>query len=78
VTHHLSDRGRFAGEIRKAVRSGGMVAVIDFAPGSLWFHGADHGVTPEDVQRTFEGAGFAFVEGVENWGGGMFAMVFRR
>jgi SAM-dependent methyltransferase len=78
VTHHLSDRSRLAGEIRKAVRSGGMVAVIDFAPGSPWFHGADHGVTADEVGRAFEGAGFALVDSIENWGGGMFAMVFRR
>src|SRR5262245_51235031 len=54
VTHHLSDRAHFASEIRKAVRPGGRVVVIDFAPGSLWFHGADHGVTSENVRGAFE------------------------
>jgi SAM-dependent methyltransferase len=78
VTHHLTDRARFANEIQKAARPGGRVAVIDFAPGSLWFHGTDHGVTPEEVLRTFEGAGFALVERIEDWGGGMFAMVFKK
>jgi ubiquinone/menaquinone biosynthesis C-methylase UbiE len=76
VTHHLADRDRFAAEIFKAVRPGGRVVVIDFAPGSLWFHGADHGVTPHDVRRAFESAGFKTAGQIENWGGGMFAMVF--
>jgi ubiquinone/menaquinone biosynthesis C-methylase UbiE len=78
VTHHLSDRARFAGEIRKAVRPGGRVAIIDFAPGSLWFHGADHGVTLENVRGVFVTAGFEVVEQIEDWGGGMFAVVFKR
>lgn len=76
VTHHLADRDQFAAEIFKAVRPGGRVVVIDFAPGALWFHGADHGVTPHHVRRAFESAGFKTAGQIENWGGGMFAMVF--
>lgn len=76
VTHHLADRAQFAREIHKAVRAGGRVVAIDFAPGLLWFHGADHGVTLDQVRDAFEGAGFRVAERIEDWGGGMFAMVF--
>ena len=78
VMHHLTDREQFAGEIHKAVRPGGRVVVIDFAPGALWFHGADHGVTREAVRAAFDKAGFRVVGQINDWGGGMFAVVFER
>ena len=47
------------------MRPGGRVAVIDFAPGTLWFHGADHGVRPDDVVRAFQAAGLRLRERVD-------------
>ena len=76
VFHHISDRDAFAREIVKAVRPGGRIAVIDFAPGSLWFHGADHGVTADTVQTAFTDAGCRLVQKIDNWGGGMFLLLF--
>ena len=78
VFHHVADRGAFAREVRKAVRPGGRVAIIDFPPGALWFHGNDHGITPEHVQRAFEEAGLSVVRHLEEWGGGMFLLLFER
>jgi cyclopropane fatty-acyl-phospholipid synthase-like methyltransferase len=76
VFHHLSDRTAFAASVRGAVRPGGRIAVIDFAPGTLWFHGADHGVTPDQVRAAFWEAGWRLREQVDDWGGGMFLQVF--
>jgi ubiquinone/menaquinone biosynthesis C-methylase UbiE len=76
VFHHVSDRSRFAVNLSQALRPGGRLAVIDFAPGTLWFHGANHGVSPDSVQRAFESAGLRLVTRDDHWGGGMFLLVF--
>jgi hypothetical protein len=52
------------------------VAVIDFAPGSLWFHGGDHGVKAQAVVDAFERAGFSLAKRIDDWGGGMFLLLF--
>jgi hypothetical protein len=78
VFHHIADRSEFVADVAQAVRAGGRVAVIDFAPGTLWFHRADHGVQPDDVLRAFEAGGFRLRERIDAWGGGMFLLVFER
>ncbi len=78
VFHHITDRDGYAREVRKAVRPGGRVAVIDFAPGALWFHGREHGVSREDVTRAFEQAGLSLIQRVDDWGGGTYALLFER
>jgi len=57
VIHHISDRQAFATSLTRALRPGGRVGVIDFAPGTLWFHGADHGVRADSVVSAFGSAG---------------------
>lgn len=76
VFHHVADRSRFAADVTHALRPGGRVGVIDFAPGTLWFHGPDHGVEPHAVLRAFQAAGLRLRERVDEWGGGMFLLVF--
>ena len=78
VFHHVIDRNAFAAALTRAVRPGGRIAIIDFAPGTLWFHGADHGVTPEDVRAAFRKAGWRLRQRLDDWGGGMFLVVFER
>jgi ubiquinone/menaquinone biosynthesis C-methylase UbiE len=78
VFHHIADRPRFLADVARALGPGGRVAVIDFAPGTLWFLGADHGVQPDSVLSTFQAAGFRLRERADDWGGGMFLMVFER
>jgi hypothetical protein len=73
-----TDRSRFLADVARAVRPGGRVAVIDFAPGTLWFHDARHGVQPDAVLSVFQEAGFRLRERVDDWGGGLFLMVFER
>jgi hypothetical protein len=76
VFHHIADQPRFAKEVVRALGAGGRVGIIDFAPGTLWFHGADHGVQPAAVVRAFEAAGLRLHERADDWGGGMFLLVF--
>jgi SAM-dependent methyltransferase len=78
VFHHIADRSTFAADVARAVRPGGRVGVIDFAPGTLWSHGADHGVQPDSVLSAFEAAGLRRRERIDDWGGGMFLLVFER
>ena len=78
VFHHVVDRPRFAAELARAVRPSGRIAIIDFAPGTLWFHGADHGVAPAEVEAAFAAAGWHVRERVDAWGGGLFLRVFEQ
>jgi ubiquinone/menaquinone biosynthesis C-methylase UbiE len=78
VFHHVSDPSRFAVDVVRVLRPGGRLAVIDFAPGTLWFHGAAHGVSTASVQHAFESAGLRLVTRDDHWGGGMFLLVFEQ
>ena len=78
MLHHVSEPEQFAAAVRRAVRSGGRVAVIDFTPGGLPFHGADHGITPERVVAAFTSNGLALRERIDGWGGGMFLVLFEK
>jgi ubiquinone/menaquinone biosynthesis C-methylase UbiE len=78
VFHHIADRATFAAKVARALRPGGRVGVIDFAPGTLWFHGADHGVEADLVVRVFQAAGFRLSERLDHWGGRMFLLVLER
>jgi ubiquinone/menaquinone biosynthesis C-methylase UbiE len=78
VFHHVADGPTFAANVVRALRPGGRIGVIDFAPGTLWFHGADHGVQPASVVTAFQAAGLKVREQINDWGGGMFLIVFER
>ena len=78
VFHHPADRGAFVAALSRAVRPGGRIAVIDFPPGALWFHGADHGVSADDVGAAFGAAGWRQVARHDDWGGGTFLVAFER
>ncbi len=78
VFHHIERPADFAREIARAVRPGGRVAVIDFAPGALFFLGPNHGVRPDVVVDAFERAGLPLVQRGDDWGGGTFMLVFGR
>jgi SAM-dependent methyltransferase len=76
VLHHIDDPDGYARDLAGALRPGGRVAIIDFAPGGLLFLGSDHGITPDRVATAFEAAGFQPGVRIDEWGGGMFAAVF--
>lgn len=76
VFHHIGDRHAFARDVSRALRPGGRVAVIDFAPGALFFLGPNHGVRADAVLEAFASAGLQLVHRDDAWGGGNFALVF--
>ena len=78
VFHHIAEQSTFAADVALALRPGARVGVIDFAPGTLWFHGPDHGVEPDSILAAFRANGFRLRERVDDWGGGMFLLVFDR
>ncbi len=78
VFHHLADRPAMVARLTRATRPGGRIAVIDFPPGVLWFHGDDHGVRADDVPAAFLSAGWRQRERRDDWGGGTFLVVFER
>ncbi len=78
VLHHITDRQAFATSLTRTLRPGGRVGIIDFAPGTLWFHGADHGVRADTVVSVFRSAGLRLRDRDDDWGGGMFLLVFER
>lgn len=76
MLHHVADPATYARDVVRSLRPGGRVAVIDFAPGRLWFHGRDHGVTPDSVLSAFTAAGCTLRHRDDHWGGPTFLMVF--
>jgi len=78
VFHHLDDRPAMARQLARAVRPEGRIAVVDFPPGALWFHGTTHGVSADDVAAAFAAAGWRVRERRDDWGGGTFLVVVER
>jgi len=76
MLHHIANTPAFAGDVVRSIRPGGRIAVIDFAPGRLWFHGRDHGVTPETVTSAFTAAGCTLRLRDDGWGGPTFLLLF--
>lgn len=77
VMHHIADPVAFARDLRRSVRNGGRVGIIDFAPGALPHLADDHGVGPDRVIDAFTAAGFAVDARDDRWGGRTFLIVFR-
>lgn len=76
MMHHVANPPAFAGDVVRSIRPGGRIAVIDFAPGRLWFHGGGHGVTPEQVESAFTSAGCPLRHRDDHWGGPTFLLLF--
>jgi SAM-dependent methyltransferase len=76
VLHHLADPGRYAVDLRRAIKRGGRLAIIDFAPGALPHLADDHGVSPDAVSGIVTAAGFTLLRRDDEWGGRTFLLVF--
>jgi ubiquinone/menaquinone biosynthesis C-methylase UbiE len=87
VYHHLTDPAAINADIRRALRPGGCLLIIDFEPGGImnWIgrpvtadrHGG-HGTPKETVVREVTAAGFQLVRGPAPWRGRTYGVLFRR
>lgn len=78
VLHHIVDREALAGDIRRALRPNGRLAIIDFPPGALWFHGRNHGVAAQEATQAFQKGGLTPTQSVGKWGGGTYLLLFEK
>ena len=77
VFHHIDAPESFAVQLRRALRAGGRLAVIDFQPGSIFHLTPDHGAESNHTIRLFAAAGFQLEEHRSNWGGRTYLALFR-
>ncbi len=87
VYHHLTDPAAINADIRRALRPGGRLLIIDFEPGGImnWIsqpetadrHGG-HGTPKETVVREVTAAGFELMRGPASWRGRTYGALFRR
>lgn len=77
VLHHIADPAAFAVDLRRSLRPGGRVGIIDFGPGALPHLANDHGVPADQVIRHFTAAGFEVAAQNDTWGGRSYLIVFR-
>ena len=86
VYHHIQDPESFAANVARALRPNGLVAIIDFAPGTLWLHGGasggprrpGHGVSREDAIAELRSAGFVVRQQYAEWSRPLWLVVFSR
>ncbi len=77
VLHHIDDPVAYAPELRRALKPGGRLAIIDFSPGAFPFMSRTHGVTPEEAIGCMTPTGFRLDHRVDDWGGRLFLVLFR-
>lgn len=77
VLHHIQDQPAFAEDLRRTLKPGGRLAIIDFAPATFFHLAGGHGVTEEHTIRLLTRAGFRLERRVDDWGGRLFLLLFR-
>ncbi len=87
VYHHLTEPDAINADIRRALRPGGRLLVIDFEPGGFMDrisppetaerHGG-HGTPTETVVNEVTAAGFRVLRGPEPWRGRLYAVLFEK
>jgi len=82
VYHHLTDAAAIDASLMRALRPGGVLAVIDFPPLVSWLSPLNHGVDAERVTKEVVASGFQLVQVIEDWPGrgplGSYCAVFRK
>ena len=77
VYHDFADRRTLLGSLRKNLKPGGSLAIIDFDEGTPE-HAGGHGIARRTVQAEVTGAGFELREAYPHWSGNAFCLVFRQ
>ncbi len=87
VYHHFTDPAPMRASLRRALKPGGLIAVIDILPQSHWpeLDGVKdrggHGISPGEVLADMTGDGFELVARYDDWGDDEedhFCIVFRK
>ena len=80
VYHHLTDPMAINASLFRALRPGGVLAVIDFPPLVSWLWVLNHGVDARRVSEEVVASGFELVQVIEDWPGrgplGSYCVVF--
>jgi SAM-dependent methyltransferase len=80
VYHHLTDSMAINASLLRALRPGGVLAVIDFPPLVSWLWALNHGVDAQRVAEEVVASGFELVQVIEDWPGrgplGSYCVVF--
>lgn len=69
VYHHLTDAAAINRSLLRALRPGGVLAVIDFPPLLSWLWPLDHGVDARRVVDEAVASGFQLQQVIEDWPG---------
>lgn len=69
VYHHLTDAAAINRSLLRALRPGGVLAVIDFPPLLSWLWPLDHGVDARRVVDEAVASGFQLQHVIEDWPG---------
>ena len=82
VYHHLTDPVAINASLMRALRPGGVLAVIDFPPLVSWLWALNHGVDVRRVTDEVVASGFDVVRVIEDWPGrgplGSYCAVFSK
>ncbi len=86
VYHHFTDPAPMRASLRRALKPGGLIAVIDILPQSHWRElpgvpdRGGHGIPPEELVKEMSADGFDFVARYDDWGDeeDHYCVVFRR
>jgi predicted methyltransferase len=77
VYHEFADRQTLLASLRKNLKPGGLLAIIDFDDGTPE-HAAGHGIAHGIVLRELTEAGFEVAEDITDWSGNAYCLVFRQ
>jgi SAM-dependent methyltransferase len=82
VYHHLTEPAAINASLRRALRPGALLAVIDFPPIVSWLWALNHGADARRVIEEVEASGLQQVQLLEDWPGrgplGSYCAVFKR
>lgn len=88
VYHHFTDPPKMRASVKAALRSGGLVAIVDLPPQKGWQELADvperggHGIPMEDLIEEMTADGFEVVSRTESWPSDdeedLYCVVFRK